>query len=55
MSIMLIFALHVKTDRKRRVVNKITRNLFLQQRKGIDYQISIEKNYKIDKRLTKQT
>ena len=40
---MLIFALHVKTDRKLTVVNKTTRNLFLQQPKGIDYQISIEK------------
>ena len=36
MSKILIFALHVKTDRKLTVVNKITRNLFLQQPKGID-------------------
>ena len=34
---MLIFALHVKTDRKLTVVNKITWNLFLQQPKGIDH------------------
>ena len=40
---MLIFALHVKTERKLTVVNKISRNLFLQQAKGIDYQISKEK------------
>ena len=39
---MLIFALHVQTDRKLTVVNKITGNLFPQQRKGIDYQISKE-------------
>ena len=52
---MLIFALLVKTDRKLTVVNKITRNLFLQQPKVIDYQISKEKNSNIDKRITKQT
>ena len=33
---MLIFALHVQTDRKLPVVNNITRNLFLYQPKGID-------------------
>ena len=38
MSKMLIFALHVKTDRKVTVVNKIAQNLFLRQPKGIDYQ-----------------
>ena len=37
------------------VVNKITRNLFLQQPKGIDYQISKEKILKLTKELTKQT
>ena len=42
---MLIFALQVKTDRKLTVVNEITRNLFLQQPKGIDYQISKEKKF----------
>ena len=52
---MLIFAFHVKTNRKLTVVNKITRNLFLEQPKGIDYQISKEKNSNIDKRITKQT
>ena len=41
---MLLFALHVKTDRKPTVVNKITRNLFLQRPEGIDCQISKEKN-----------
>jgi len=46
---MLIFALHIQTDRKLIVVNKI------QQPKGIDYQISEEKNSNIDKRITKQT
>ena len=45
---MLIFALHVKIDRKLTVVNKITRNLFLWQPKSIDYQISKEKNSNID-------
>ena len=40
---MIIFALHVKTDRKLTVVNKITRNLFPQQPKCIDYQIAKEK------------
>ena len=40
---MLIFALHVQTDRKLTVVNKITRNLFLYQPKGIDYQIQKKK------------
>ena len=40
---MLIFALYLKTDRKLTAVNKITRNLFLWQPKGIDYQISKEK------------
>ena len=52
---MLIFALHVKTDRKLTVINKITRNLFLLEPKGIDYQISKEKNYYIDKKIRKQT
>ena len=52
---MLVLALRVKSDRKLRVVNKITRNLFLKQPKGIDYQISREKNSKIDERITKQT
>ena len=51
---MVIFALHVKTDHKRAVVNEITRNLFLQQPTGIDYQISNENNCNIDKRITKQ-
>ena len=46
---MLIFALNVKSDRKLTVVNKITRNLFLQQPKGTDYQISKEKNLKLTK------
>ena len=40
---MLIFALHVKTDRKLTVVNKITQYLFLLRPKGIDYQIPKEK------------
>ena len=48
-------ALHVQTNRKLTVVNKITRNLFLQHPKGIDYQIPKEKNSNIDKRITKQT
>ena len=52
---MLIFALHVKTDRKLTAVNKITRNLFLRQPKGINYQISKEQYSNIDKRITKQT
>ena len=52
---MLIFALCAKTDRKLTVVNKITRNLFIQQPEGIDYRISKEKNSNIDKRITKQT
>ena len=52
---MLISAFHVKTDRKLTVVNKITWNLLLQQPKGIDYQISKEKNSNIEKRITKQT
>ena len=55
MSKMVIFALRVKTDRKLTVVNKITRNLFLYQTKGIDYQISKERNSYIDKRITKQS
>ena len=37
------------------VGNKITWNLFLQQPKGIDYQILREKNSNVDKRITKQT
>ena len=49
---MLIFALHVQIDRKLTVVNKITRNLFLQQRESIDFQISQEKNSNIDKKIT---
>ena len=52
---MLIFALHVKTDRKLTVLNKITPNLFPQQPQGIDYQISKEKNSNVDKRITKET
>ena len=52
---MLIVALHVKTDHKLTVVNKITRNLFLWQPNGIDYQISKEKISNIDKRVTKHT
>ena len=52
---MLIFELHVKTDHKLIVVNKITLNLFLQQPKGIDHKISKEKNSNIDQRITKQT
>ena len=43
MSKILIFALHVKDDRKPTIVNKITQNLFLQQPKDIDYQIPKEK------------
>ena len=46
---MLIFELHVKTDRKLTIVNKITQNLFLWQSKGIDYQISKEENSNINK------
>ena len=52
---MLIFALHVKTDRNLTVVNKITRNLFLQKPKDIAYKISKEKNSNIVKRITEQT
>ena len=51
---MLIFALHIKTDRKLTVVNKMTRNLFLWQPRGIDYQISKEKKFNIDKTITKR-
>ena len=51
----LILALHVKTNRKLTIVNKITRNLFLYQPKGIHYQISKYKNSNIDERITKQT
>ena len=40
---MLIFSLHVQTNRKLAVVNKITRNLFLQRPQGIDHQIAKEK------------
>ena len=40
---MLIFAFHVKIDRKLTVANKITRNLFLKQSKSVNYQISKEK------------
>lgn len=53
---MLIFALHVKTDRNLIVVNEIIRNSYLYQPKDIDYWISKEKkNSNIDKRITKQT
>ena len=40
---MLILALHIQTDRKPTVLDKIIRNLFLQQLKGVDNQISKEK------------
>ena len=50
---MLIFALRIQTDRKLTIANKITWNLFLYQPKGIDYQISKEKNSNSDKRITK--
>ena len=46
---MLMFALHVKTDRKVTVISKITRNLFPQQPKDIDYKISKDKNSNIHK------
>ena len=51
---MLIFVLHVKTDRKLTLVHKITRNLFIQQPKGTDYQIPKEKNSNIGTRITKR-
>ena len=55
MSKMLIFALHVKTDRKLTVVNKITRNSFLQSPKRYRLLNFKRKNSNIDKRITKQT
>lgn len=40
---MFIFELYVKTDHKLTVVNKITRNSYIYQSKGIEYCISKEK------------
>lgn len=52
---MLIIALHVRTDGKLTVINRITRNLFLQLPKSIDCKIS-KKILTLTKELrTKQT